>query len=142
VAMRMRRDGRRGRLVAVSIRGADFHDVSRQMTLPSATDVTAEIFDASTQLLQQLWDRRSPLRQLGVRVSRLTDETWRQCSLFDGHDYARMEKIDAAVDSIRSRFGENAICRARFLSGGVAEPLSGGLSRHRRTGVTKPLPEE
>ena len=75
-------------------------------------------------------------------MGKLTDASWRQCSLFDTQDYLRMEKMDAAVDGIRAKYGEDSICRARFLGGGVAESMSGGLSKHRRTGVTKPIPEE
>ena len=62
--------------------------------------------------------------------------------LFDPKDFDRMEKMDAAVDAIREKFGEDAIRRARFLGGGVAGSMSGGLSKHRRTGVTKPVTEE
>ena len=52
------------------------------------------------------------------------------------HD--RLEKLDTAVDAIREKFGEKAIVRATFLSG-ETESMAGGLSKERRTGVTKPV---
>ena len=142
VGMRLRRDGKRAALAAISLRGTDFRDVSRQKTLGSPTDVTEELYKAACDLFAELWDGKTPLRQLGFRVSKVTAEGFRQYSLFDGKDYARMEQMDAAVDRIREKYGEDAICRARLLLGGVAGNMAGGLSKERRTGVTKPVPNE
>ena len=47
-------------------------------------------------------------------------------------------ELDTAVDAIREKFGEKAIVRATFLSG-ETESMAGGLSKERRTGVTKPV---
>lgn len=142
VGMRLRRDGKRAALVAVSIRDTDFHDVSRQSSLPVTTNVTEEIYRAACRILAALWDQKTPLRQLGVRVGKITEESARQYSLFDPKDFERLEKMDAAVDAIREKFGEDAIRRARFLGGGVADSMAGGLHKERRTGVTKPVTEE
>lgn len=142
VGMRMRKDDVRGSLVCVSIRDTDFHDCSHQKPLASATNVTGELYEAACRALDELWDRQIPLRQLGFRMGKITKDGWRQCSLFDTQDFYRMEKMDAAVDHIREKYGEDAIRRARFLNGGVAEGMAGGLSKERRTGITKPIPEE
>jgi len=40
------------------------------------------------------------------------------------------------------KYGEEAICRARFLGDGVADSMAGGLDKARRTGVTRPIPGE
>ncbi|MBQ7565816.1 MAG: DNA polymerase IV [Oscillospiraceae bacterium] len=142
VGMRLRRDGKQAALAAVSIRTTDFCDAARQRSLASATNVTEELYRASCAVLAELWDRKTPLRQLGVRVGKVTaDGAW-QYSLFDPKDFVRMEKLDAAVDAIREKYGEDAIRRARFLGGGVAGSMAGGLSKERRTGVTKPVPAE
>ena len=85
-----------------------------------------------------MWDGKTPLRQLGVQVTQLLDGRFRQYSLFDEGDYDRLEKLDTAVDAIREKFGEKAIVRATFLSG-ETESMAGGLSKERRTGVTKPV---
>ena len=39
----------------------------------------------------------------------------RQLSLFDDTDYEKLEKLDRAMDSIRERFGPDAVRRASFL---------------------------
>ena len=39
----------------------------------------------------------------------------RQFPLFDHTDYEKLEKLDRAVDSIRTKFGTDAIQRAVFL---------------------------
>ena len=36
-------------------------------------------------------------------------------NIFGGEDYEKLEKLDHAVDSIRIRFGNDAIMRASFL---------------------------
>ncbi len=138
VGMRMRRDGQRGMCLTVHLRTAQFLDTSHQIPLPSPTNVTAELYRAACMALEQVWEeRRQPLRQLGVQVTRLRqDGEYRQYSLFDSACYDRLEKVDAAVDALREKFGEGVILRARFLKNPEAH-MAGGLSRHRRTGVTK-----
>ena len=87
------------------------------MRLASATNVTGELYQAACSLLDQAWDRKTPLRQLGVSVTQLADGTLRQYSLFDAADYARQEKLDTAVDALREKFGEGALFRAALLHG-------------------------
>ena len=41
------------------------------------------------------------------------------------------KRANQAIDSIRARFGENAVMRASFLKSGV-EPTSGGLNKEKR----------
>ena len=114
VAARMRRDGQRGREVAVQIRTSQFAGSAMQRQMASATHVTAEIYEAACAVLEQLWDQRTPLRQLGVQVGKVSWEPYRQgqYSLFDKPRVDRLEKLDAAVDTIRAKFGEEAVCRA------------------------------
>ena len=46
------------------------------------------------------------------------------------------------MDGIRRRYGEEALQRAVFLQEDGVEHMAGGLSKERRTGVTKPLAGE
>ena len=71
-------------------------------------------------------------------MTRLLSGSLRQYSLFDEGDYERLEKLDTAVDAIREKFGEDALVRATFLTG-ETKSMAGGLSKERRTGVTKPV---
>lgn len=114
VGMRMRRDGQAGGCICVRLRSSSFEDVSRQMQLPSVTNVTAELYRHACRVFDALWDGKTPLRQLGVQVTRLSAADCRQCSLFEKRDYARMEKLDTAVDAIREKYGEESISVGAF----------------------------
>ena len=136
--MRMRRDGQSAGVVAVHIRDGQFRDVSHQRQLMAPSSVTRELWEAACRCFDELWNGRTPLRQLGVQFSRVSPDTARQRTLFDERDFERLERLDRAVDSIREKYGEGALCRACFLHGDVA-PMGGGLSKERRTGITKPV---
>lgn len=111
-AGRMRADGARAFCIGVNIRSDDFKNFSHQRKLPDPTDVTAEIVEIAEQLLREMWDRRIPLRLLGVSLTMVTREQSEQVSLFPDEKRERRRKIDRAVDSIRNRFGKETICRA------------------------------
>lgn len=115
VAARMRNDGQVGRCVGVHLRTSSFENCASQRQLPSATNGTTEIYQAACRLLEELWDGKTPLRQLGVQMSKVSHEPYRQYDLFDGARYERLEKLDTAVDAIRKKFGEDAICRASVM---------------------------
>lgn len=138
VGMRMRRDGQAGACICVHLRTSSFEDWSHRRTLSGCTNVTAELYRNACLVFEEMWDKKTPLRQLGVQVTRLSGTDFRQYSLFDAGDYDRLEKLDTAVDAIREKFGESAIVRATFLTG-ETEPMVGGLNKERRTGITKPL---
>ncbi|HJB91187.1 MAG TPA: DNA polymerase IV [Candidatus Eisenbergiella merdigallinarum] len=131
VGIRLRADHKKAGAVSVGMRTGNFENSSRQMQLDSATDVTEELFRASCSLLMRMWDGHKPLRLLNVTATRLTEEEYRQYDLFDRVDYGKLEKADRAMDSIRARFGEDAVMRASFLKSGVA-PTGGGLNREKR----------
>ena len=106
--------------------------------------MTTELFEAACKLLDEAWDEQVPLRQMGVQVSRLSKEPYQQYDLFSGVSPAQYEKklrLDETVDSLRDKFGEDIICRAKFSQNPEGH-MAGGLSKARRTGVTKPVPNE
>ena len=86
----------------------------------------------------------TPLRQLGVQMTRLSNEPYQQFDFFSGltpEQYEKKLKLDETVDALRDKFGEDAIRRAKFAQK-PGEHMAGGLSKARRTGVTKPVPDE
>lgn len=133
VARRLRRDEVQVELVAVSIRFHDLSYASHQCVLQAATNITQEIHEAACGLFDQLWDG-TPIRHLGVHTGRVVrGGTGRQMSLFDEVDYEKLEKLDNCVDSIRERFGADAIKRASFLRQDRIDHMNGGVSREKRT---------
>lgn len=139
VGMRLRRDKKSGGCLSVSVRTSEFRYFAHQKQLGGATDVTTELYRAACQTLRELWDGSVPLRQMGVQVTKLSTERYCQFNLFSAVDPVKQErkaKLDTAVDGLRDRFGEDILCRARFLNGKVTH-MAGGLAKKRRTGITK-----
>ena len=144
VAARMRKDGKCGSCVCVHLRTNEFHHFSHQTMLCGATNITQQIFGAACRVFDEAWDGVTPLRQLGVQMTRLSQEPYQQYDLFSGMSpagYERKLRLDETVDALRDKYGENAICRAKFARNPEMH-MTGGLDKARRTGVTKPVPQE
>ena len=144
VAARLRKDGKCGRCVSIHLRTNEFRHFSHQCVLHGATNITSEIFEASCRLFDEAWDGITPMRQLGVQVTRLTGEPYQQFDFFSGlspQQFERKLRLDETVDALRDKYGEDIIRRAKF-AGGTQPHMAGGLSKERRTGVTKPVPKE
>ena len=144
VASRMRRDGKCGSCISVHLRTNAFRHFSHQAVLHGATNITGELFDAACRIFDEAWDGVTPLRQLGVQMTRLSSEPYQQFDFFSGltpQQYEKKLKLDETVDALRDKFGEDVIRRAKFADK-PGEHMAGGLSKARRTGVTKPVPDE
>ena len=144
VAARMRKDNKCGSCISVHLRTNEFSHASHQTVLTGATNITGEIFEAACRVFDEMWDRVTPLRQLGVQMTRLSTEPYQQYDLFSGMSperYERKIKLDETVDALRDKFGEEIIRRAKFAQDPDSH-MSGGLDKARRTGITKPVPEE
>jgi len=144
VAARMRNDNKCGRCISVHLRTHEFKHFTRQTLLHGATNITSELFQTACDVFDQAWDGQTPLRQLGVQVTRLTTEPYQQYDLFSDMtpvQYERKLRLDETVDALRDKFGEDIIRRAKFAQDKEAH-MTGGLDKARRTGVTKPVPDE
>lgn len=136
VCARMRADGMKAGCAGFSVTDCDFRRFSHQELLISATDTTEELYRAVCRLFETKWDG-APIRQLGVFAGRVSHDTAYQYNIFDLDRYDRFSKLDAAVDRIRGRYGEDAVMRATFLKSPVSH-MSGGIDKVKRTGMTKP----
>lgn len=144
VATRMRKDGKCGSCISIHLRTSEFFHLSHQTKLHGATNITEEIFRVACRIFDEAWDAVTPLRQLGVQVTQLSAEPYQQYDLFSNVTPVQYEKklrLDEAVDALRDRFGEDVIRRAKFTHN-PQEHMTGGLDKARRTGVTKPIPDE
>lgn len=144
VGSRMRKDGKSGGCINVHLRTNAFKHFSHQGQLGAVTNITTQLFEAACRIFDQAWDGITPLRQLGVQVTDLSEQSYQQFDLFSGMSpaqYERKLRLDEAVDALRDKFGEDIIRRAKFARDAESH-MAGGLSKHRRTGVTKPVPSE
>ncbi|QYJ04728.1 DNA polymerase IV [Nocardioides panacisoli] len=122
VCGRLRRAGRTGRTVALTVRYADFVTVSRSHTLTEPTDATGEVHAAAMDRLRALLPLRRSVRLVGVRVEGLRAlgaRPTRQLRL--GEPDPGWWHADRAVDRVTARFGAAAVARASVV----------GLSRRR-----------
>lgn len=131
IGARIRMDGAFISMVSVSIVDFNFHRQSHQMQLTGATNVTEVIYTSACQLFDQLWNHE-PIRQIGVSTGHITDSDNRQYDLFDTEKNEKLSKLNAAIDSIRTRYGEDSIQRARFLNAEQSH-MAGRLSKEKRT---------
>lgn len=107
-------------LVCTEIKYADFQSVSHQATLNMPTSSTDIIYKNACALFDELWNG-SPIRLLGIRTSKLlSDQEPVQLNLFDMAQSApaseKQQKLDAALDAIRSKYGKDAIKRGSLLN--------------------------
>lgn len=132
IGARLRAAGARAEVIAVGIKLHDLSYVSHQMMLRNATNITIEIHHWACQLFDELWDGRA-IRHLGIHTSRIRDGLdMRQLDMFETVDYEKLERMDAAVDQIRKRYGNDSVMRAAFI-GRPIDHMSGGISREKRT---------
>ena len=133
VGRRLRDQELRGRTVTLKLRVAPFETRTRQQTLATATDDDLVIYKAGRALLRQALGedrtngRSSPVRLVGVTVSGL--ESAQQLGLFD---HARTSRLNAALDAVRSRFGDEALDRASARESTQRRRFSGHQERRAK----------
>ncbi len=117
VGSRLRRDKVFASCICVSARYSDFDHQSRQMSIPDATSVTDDIYEYACDLLATFWDEDRPIRQLGVRATKVSSEKYEQLSIFDMEDHKTSElaekrlKADKAMDELKKKLGKDAVKR-------------------------------
>ena len=119
VAGRLRDSGVKATTITVKIRDTTFRTITRQRTLPDATDLTDPIFRTALDLARPEV-RGLRIRLLGVTASGLGERE--QMSLFAADD-PRRRKVTEAADAVRHRFGERAITRARLVGSRLPAPF-------------------
>jgi DNA polymerase-4 len=105
VGARLRTGGWTARTVTLKLRYTDFTTITRQETLATATATDTTVRDAALALLDTAWSGDA-VRLLGVGVSGLEDAP--QLDLFA---QPANDRIDRTLDSLRQRFGQDAIRR-------------------------------
>jgi DNA polymerase-4 len=113
VGKRLRAASVRARTITLKLRVAPFETRTRQRTVADATNDDLTIFRVARSLLRDaLRDDRergqvSPVRLVGVSAAGIVEGE--QLGLFDA---ARASRLNAALDAVRRRFGEEALDRA------------------------------
>lgn len=129
VGSRLRADHMMASSITVTIKDNTFRTASHQMTLSQSTDVTDVIYRSSVKLFDQLWDGATPIRLLGISAGKAVSEEYYQYTLFDEQARRKARSLDQMVDSIRSRYGSDAVKRASLLDAKQTERIG---RKHRR----------
>ncbi len=126
VASRMRELASRCTVVEVYIRDVELNSFCRQRKLEVPTCSSDEIAQTACDLFRQNYRWVRPLRSIGVRGAGLVEATaGTQLSLYPEETHRdKWERIDAAVDRLRQRYGYRSIQRARLF----ADPLLGAIN--------------
>jgi DNA polymerase-4 len=111
VGRRLRQGGIAGTTVKVKLRWPDFTTLTRQLTLPQATDQDEEIYRRALALLGKVRAKGKAVRLIGVGVSGLCPPL-RQLELW-GADSEKSRRLQEALDTVRAKFGEKAIRRGK-----------------------------
>ena len=115
VTRRMRAAKRSGRTVTLRLRFDDFSRATRSHTMPRASAHTQTILDSARRLLraaQPLIASRG-VTLVGIAVGNLEDGDAVQLLL--PFDRTAGERLDAALDAVRERFGSSSVGRAVLL---------------------------
>lgn len=115
LAARLRDDNASAKCISVNITTSDFKKKSRQKTLDRKTNITKEIYEVVCAITDEMWDSKTSVRLLGVGASGTDEEDYDQLSLFGNEDRKKQMQVDTAMDTIRKRFGSNAVQRASLL---------------------------
>ena len=117
VASRMRAAGFKGAVVQLKVRDKDLSWFDRQKKLTEPTNLAGEIAKEALMLFESSGGLIKPLRSMGITMTGLIpDDMPAQLSLlFDRAAREKAEARERAVDDIRRRFGNRAICRAVLL---------------------------
>lgn len=130
VSARLRKSEVLAQSVTVEIKYSDFSSASHQMSVSPPINATGPLYQVSCQLFDEFWNG-APIRLLGIRTTKLLEQnTPVQLSLFDlnfslerpehskekkAPSHEKQRKMEEAMDSIRKKYGKEAIVRGSFL---------------------------
>ncbi len=128
VGRRLREAGLHARTVQLKLRYDDFTTITRAHTLPRATQLDVELFQAARKLFRDNWQRGRPIRLLGVHAASFAHEE-RQLDLLEPDQQRRWRQALSAADHLRDKYGESAVelgggLKARFRERVQENPAS------------------
>lgn len=111
VGRNLRRENLAGSTVKLKLRWPDFTTLTRQVTLPVATNLDDEIYRTALSLLRQVRAKGRAVRLIGVGVSNLGAPA-RQLELW-GQGSEKARKLRAVLDELQEKYGKNIIDKGK-----------------------------
>lgn len=116
VGGRLRKAGQKAGMLSVEIKYHTFDSVSHQKQIERPTNQDADIYEISVVLFRELWNRE-PIRLLGIRSSKLSEEGEpEQLSLFDmefepEEKRKKKRQLNAELEKIRGKYGTDIVTK-------------------------------
>jgi len=112
LSRRLRAESLAGRTVTLKYRDETFRTTTHARSGKTATNVASELFDTAAALFDEVHGSLK-VRLLGIGVSGFAEPV--QKSLFEQQGPTRGARIDELRDSVRRKFGKEALIRASDL---------------------------
>lgn len=117
VGQSLRKQRQKGRIVTLKIKYADFKVITRRTMLPIPTCATETIYETACSLLDSL-TLQNKVRLIGVGVSGfVSGDQQLFLPLDDSLEMrdARRARLDEVMDTLKGRFGSDAVVRGRLF---------------------------
>lgn len=119
VGSRLKKAGKKAGMVSMEIKYYDFSTTSHQIQLDRPTNDPGVLKETACSLFLEVWSGE-PVRLLGIRTSKLSDETApEQLSIFDieipKEPDEKHKRLKKAMDEINGKFGEGAVMKASLM---------------------------
>ena len=112
---RVRKEGVSASVVDLGIRFKDLSYISHQKKLLKYIYSTNDVYNTAKELINELWDDKTPVRAITIGLSDLVSNEYQQCSFFDDDKSKKYEKIDGVVDDLREKYGFHCITRGSLV---------------------------
>lgn len=123
VGQNQRKYGLKGRTITLKLKYSDFQSLTRSKTLPDPTNTTDVIYQVAADLLDGI-ELVRPVRLIGLGLSNYNTTGVEQMNMLDHMTHEctgvvrateQQQKLDKALDAVRSKFGNKAICRGSLF---------------------------
>ena len=119
VGSRLKKAEKKAGMVSMEIKYYDFRTVSHQIQLDKPSNDPEVLKETACSLFLEVWSGE-PVRLLGIRTSKLSDETApEQLSIFDieipKEPDEKHKKLKKAMDELNARFGDGAVMKASLM---------------------------
>ncbi|WP_454190451.1 DNA polymerase IV [Paenibacillus sp. Marseille-Q7038] len=117
VGRRLRRQGMMAGGIQITIRTPDMKTITRSHALQVPTDYDKDIYKEAVDLFYRQFGAGKPIRLLGITLQNLIpkSESVVQLDLFDYQEQPKKESLIKVMDTLRDKFGENAVVTAGML---------------------------
>jgi len=101
--------------IAITYKTYDFISYSKQITISTGSNSTEEISKYIYNLLDQSWNNEK-LRNIGVRLSNLSDKKQKQISIFTNEiKEEKNNTVQETMDKINEKYGSSVIRQANLF---------------------------